>query len=195
MNYGQDIDVKCLKCGSNTFHHIGVKYEPCGEFESIDSSCISLHEDGEEWYICENPKCCCYHMRCPHCAGNDDTIQLCQFIGHDGVFSLTPRCSGYKRDVQKYRMVSLKMLPKHLQDEILNGEEFPPGSIEYIDVSSMAQYSENIFDSNYPPRYYVGDKDLFYADGQWIYLTGTDGGFYHEWKCTKCKHSYSITDK
>lgn len=48
-------DVKCLKCGGDTEHLVPDEYQ-CGEVE-----CISTHDDNDEWFICKNKNCNCYH--------------------------------------------------------------------------------------------------------------------------------------
>ena len=211
----QHNEVKCLKCGGDTYHHIADE-EDCEKVADFSFGCCSLHDDDDEWYICKNPNCMCYHMKCPQCK---PVINLCKFLGHQGVFHLQVRGNNYKDEARRFRVPPLDFISdedirNEIQDNYLenkaneNNPDLPwlhEVTMEILDDQATTQWLndfKNFDDSKSQtqlvdriPYYYLGDKNLYYVDPKQIYITGPNGGMFHIWKCPQCESIYDITDK
>lgn len=68
--------------------------------------------------------------------------------------------------------------------------------IEYLDAAATAQWILDFTNHDKDlVAYYVGDKQIYFADPHAVWLTGPDGGFEHVWKCDHCESVYTDTDK
>jgi hypothetical protein len=199
--YTNHADVKCLKCGGPTNYH---SFESACEKEDCDSKgCWSSHNADEDWYIC--PSCQCLHLPCPKCAPTRGIV-LCRFLGHPGDFKDPLQ---QVKDIQRFRGPRLdqvempvderEQLEVHL--EIIRHKAGVDGTqvadrIEYLDAAATAQWILDLTNSCKDlVVYYVGDKHLYFADPNEVWLTGPDGGFGHGWKCDHCESVYDLTDK
>lgn len=196
--YQQYKDIKCPKCGGDTLYH-GQQDDACSDVdEATNTPCISTHdEDDEVWYVCL--KCRTYQLQCSKCS--PDKIQLCRFLGHEGVFSMS---DVEKTEAWRFRIPPAEKLPLDIHKEFMEAsykliKEQPSWlaevTMEVLDQAATDQCLKDFPTSKNIPRYYVGDKNLYYADGREVFLTGPDGGFCHTWKCPSCQHYYTLTDK
>jgi hypothetical protein len=188
--------MKCLKCGSDTILVNEENYEDISyNDDNYNSYPISICEEGEEWFLCKNKDCDTHHLNCPKCK------TLCRFIGHSGIF--TP-------DVKQKNEYQIYKIPP-FEDMNSKTREYIQGLIEYDKINikdwflgyevnilqneELNQFMKDFPDTSDIPFYYVGDKNLLYAYGGDILITGPDGGFPHYWKCDTCNESYRLTDK
>ncbi len=183
-------NIKCLKCGGDTIHHISTYDNECHGYVSDRICCYSLHDINEEWYICKN--CACLHLKCPNCS------TLCKFVGHCGIFKNGTKLSW------EFRIPNYELLPYDIANyfdswyrfRVQKNTKNPNSdscSLEFI--QDYEKYLDDIIDINDPPDYYLGDQNIYYADPKEIFVTGPDGGMNHEWKCPSCSNKYSFTDK
>lgn len=168
---------------------------PEGDFEDIGVSCVSTHDDQEEWFICKD--CCVYHLRCPWCQKNDpNRIQLCRFIGFGGYFS-----DGSERArIPPYEMLASKYKSIYDDDDLIATDMYTNREVTELEDQAAERYLED-YNTNREHlhhdfvEYYVGDFDQYYAENTNMLLTGPDGGMSHTWKCPQCLKGYSFTDK
>ncbi len=208
-NYKKHKEVKCLKCGNETYHHSIEEDDDCEKINNFGLWCISVHDDDDEWYVCKNSKCGCFHMRCPKCTKNNENnknIQLCKLMGHCGIF----RGKNYESSRHRYRIPKLELIAnEYIRDEIKkvcleenkdceNNSNFPclqNVSVEILDDVLTCLWLNDFQDRHSVPEYYTGDFNQYYIDENEIYTTGPDGGFAHIWKCPNCRYIYDISDK
>lgn len=190
------LKIICQKCGDDTHHHHYDEDIECSEENVILNGnyyCISTHHEGDyDWFFCTNIDCKCYHVACPKCLVKDN-LQLCRFIGHFGCFDNGDRF--YENlfvdsDYFKYRVPDY-IVENATKDEFSSNND----DIEILNSVQIDQYKLDFPDSNYYPYYYIGDKNLLYADPKYIMLTGPDGGYSHYWKCPTCNWFLITTDK
>jgi hypothetical protein len=129
-------------------------------------------------------------MRCPNCI-NEGKIQLCRFIGHEGIFKDKRVFEHRAIEHWKCRRPALGLLPVYIAG-LFDEDRY---TVEPMDNDLLPQYLSDMSDYHIFSSYYVGDKNLYYADPKGIYITGPDGGFSHNWKCPSCLRGYSISDK
>lgn len=202
-------DVKCQHCGGDTIYHGA---EGCDSDYIIPSrivSCISTHDNDDNWFVCL--ECEAFHLQCSDCPA----IQLCRFLGFEGVF--------YNKTETEWRESWVMRIPtldslekrypdscevKDLMEDIEYRQKNPNPfytssySFGYLDNEEFSRFIEDYPTlSNRIPRYYVGDLNYSYAGERVLsnsyqkLLTGPDGGFVHQWKCPRCQRHYNITDK
>lgn len=203
-------EVKCQYCGEATVYHGGDIIYRCAEVcngdgiilvgnQSYGIDCVSNHRYNDEWFICE--KCTSFHLKCPRCPGT--TIQLCRFLGFEGVFSfyscrLKIRLPPVEILQEKYSC-SGKDLQQYIQHQ-QSTQHVDSYSIEFLDEENTARFIQDYPTKYAFPAYYVGDQDRYYAGGipagvESEVLTGFNGGSTHQWKCPRCQSHYNITDK
>ena len=188
--------MKCQHCGGNTIYH---RSEECdGDYiiPNRVTSCISTHDDDDNWFICQ--ECEAFHLQCPRCPN----IQLCRFLGFEGVFT--------KGDTEEWRarVPPLDVLEKQYQNsydvellrEYINVPNHPYAyTFTFLNTDNSVDFIRDYPKGESFPRYYMGDLNRFYAGQRdpnyQECLPGPDGGFGHQWKCPRCQAHYHITDK
>jgi len=173
----------CKRCSKDIPLCRGYDYKYCSSDDEYDLRIRELHskdqcncgwimhEDNEISAFCAD--CDILQLFCPEC------FQSLKFLGYDGTDDGFFRPNYFDPEEDQY-----------LREISESNSEDPNFDKIIYDVSPNTPSDEKeIFIARYS-----GDKNLDYADAT-LSLTGEDGGYYHYWKCEKCKKHFSLTDK
>lgn len=223
LSYDHVKDVKCHSCDEqlllieyNNF------YDPI-ILEKSGSEIWPITTEGEICFVC--PTCESLYLSCPECSVStwkddrddygliDSSIQLCKFLGFEGLFYSNSDESGYPSQLFQPN------LRQRSQEELVNVlfndsiVSTPDSDDECTNVKWLSDaqlcYDEEIYPNNKFIPYYVGWMNIPYCpkklpmrfeplgpiENAYITLTGPDGGLFHFWRCLRCNRNFVFTDK